>query len=232
MRGYFLIFVLFSASLYAEDINDPFEDINRITFEFNESLDRNFLKPVAETYSKAPKPIKKGVTNFFNNLEEVETTVNQVLQGKPKLALNDLTRFVINSTIGLGGFIDIATKIGLTRHEEDFDQTLALWGVPSGPYIMLPALGPSSLRDTLSRPFSSFLSVTFHMTESDVNIALKGIDALETRERLLEIESLIYGDRYDFVKDSYIQYLNYEVKDGVDVEDEFLEEMDDFLIDQ
>ena len=232
MRGYFLIFVLFSASLYAEDINDPLEDINRITFEFNESLDRNFLKPVAETYSKSPKLIKKGVTNFFNNLEEVETTVNQVLQGKPKLALNDLTRFVINSTIGLGGFIDIATKIGLTRHEEDFDQTLALWGVPSGPYIMLPALGPSSLRDTLSRPFSSFLSVTFHMTESDVNITLKGIDALETRERLLEIESLIYGDRYDFVKDSYIQYLNYEVKDGVDVEDEFLEEMDDFLIDQ
>ena len=232
MRGYFLIFILFSSSLYAEDINDPFEDINRVTFEFNESLDRNFLKPVAQTYSKAPNPIKKGVTNFFNNLEEVETTVNQVLQGKPKLALNDLTRFVINSTIGLGGFIDVATKMGLTRHEEDFDQTLALWGVPSGPYIMLPALGPSSLRDTLSRPFSSFLSVTFHMTESDVNIALKGIDALETRERLLEIESLIYGDRYDFVKDSYIQYLNYEVKDGVDVEDEFLEEMDDFLIDQ
>ena len=232
MRGYFLIFILFSSSLYAEDINDPFEDINRVTFEFNESLDRNFLKPFAQTYSKAPKPIKKGVTNFFNNLEEVETTVNQVLQGKPMLALNDLTRFVINSTIGLGGFLDVATKIGLTRHEEDFDQTLALWGVPSGPYIMLPALGPSSLRDTLSRPFSSFLSVTFHMTESDVNITLKGIDALETRERLLEIESLIYGDRYDFVKDSYIQYLNYEVKDGVDVEDEFLEEMDDFLIDQ
>ena len=232
MRGYFLIFILFNSSLYAEDINDPFEDINRVTFEFNESLDRIFLKPVATKYSKAPKPIKKGVTNFFNNLEEVETTVNQVLQGKPMLALNDLTRFVINSTIGLGGFIDVSTKMGLTRHEEDFDQTLALWGVPSGPYIMLPALGPSSLRDTLSRPFSSFLSVTFHMTESDVNIALKSIDALETRERLLEIESLIYGDRYDFVKDSYIQYLNYEVKDGVDVEDEFLEEMDDFLIDQ
>ena len=232
MRGYFLIFILFSSSLYAEDINDPFEDINRVTFEFNESLDRNFLKPVALAYSKTPIPIKKGVSNFFNNLEEVETSVNQVLQGKPVLALNDITRFVINSTIGLGGLIDVATKIGLTRHEEDFDQTLALWGVPSGPYIMLPALGPSSLRDTLARPFSSFLSVTFHMTETDVNIALKGIDALETRERLLEIESLIYGDRYDFVKDSYIQYLNYEVKDGVDVEDEFLEEMDDFLIDQ
>ena len=140
MRGYFLIFILFSTSLYAEDINDPFEDINRVTFEFNESLDRNFLKPVAQAYSKTPTPIKKGVSNFFNNLEEVETSVNQVLQGKPVLALNDITRFVINSSIGLGGLIDVATKIGLTRHEEDFDQTLALWGVPSGPYIMLPAL--------------------------------------------------------------------------------------------
>ena len=228
-----LIVSFLSVSLiYAEDINDPFEDINRITFKFNESLDNNFLKPVALTYSKAPKPIKKGISNFFNNLEEIETSVNQILQGKPKLAINDFSRFIINSTIGLGGFLDVATKIGLTRHEEEFDQTLALWGVPSGPYIMLPGLGPSTLRDTLARPFSSFLSVTFHMTESDVNLALKGMDALETRERLLEIESLIYGDRYNFVRDSYVQYMNYEINDGVNVEDEFIDDMDDLLIEQ
>jgi phospholipid-binding lipoprotein MlaA len=97
---------------------------------------------------------------------------------------------------------------------------------------MLPGLGPSTLRDTLARPFSSFLSVTFHMTESDVNLALKGMDALETRERLLEIESLIYGDRYNFVRDSYVQYMNYEINDGVDVEDEFIDDMDDLLIEQ
>jgi len=228
-----LIVSFLSVSLiYAEDINDPFEDINRITFKFNESIDDNFLKPVALTYSKAPKPIKKGISNFFDNLEEIETSVNQILQGKPKLAINDFSRFIINSTIGLGGFLDVATKIGLTRHEEEFDQTLALWGVPSGPYIMLPGLGPSTLRDTLARPFSSFLSVTFHMTESDVNLALKGMDALETRERLLEIESLIYGDRYNFVRDSYVQYMNYEINDGVDVEDEFIDDMDDLLIEQ
>ncbi|MDC3376349.1 VacJ family lipoprotein, partial [Gammaproteobacteria bacterium] len=202
------------------------------TFKFNESIDNNFLKPVALTYSKAPKPIKKGISNFFDNLEEIETSVNQILQGKPKLAINDFSRFIINSTIGLGGFLDVATKIGLTRHEEEFDQTLALWGVPSGPYIMLPGLGPSTLRDTLARPFSSFLSVTLHMTESDVNLALKGMDALETRERLLEIESLIYGDRYNFVRDSYVQYMNYEINDGVDVEDEFIDDMDDLLIEQ
>ena len=228
-----LIVSFLSVSLiYAEDINDPFEDINRTTFKFNESIDNNFLKPVALTYSKAPKPIKKGISNFFDNLEEIETSVNQILQGKPKLAINDFSRFIINSTIGLGGFLDVATKIGLTRHEEEFDQTLALWGVPSGPYIMLPGLGPSTLRDTLARPFSSFLSVTFHMTESDVNLALKGMDALETRERLLEIESLIYGDRYNFVRDSYVQYMNYEINDGVNVEDEFIDDMDDLLIEQ
>jgi len=228
-----LIVSFLSVSLiYAEDIDDPFEDINRITFKFNESIDNNFLKPVALTYSKAPKPIKKGISNFFDNLEEIETSVNQILQGKPKLAINDFSRFIINSTIGLGGFLDVATKIGLTRHEEEFDQTLALWGVPSGPYIMLPGLGPSTLRDTLARPFSSFLSVTFHMTESDVNLALKGMDALETRERLLEIESLIYGDRYNFVRDSYVQYMNYEINDGVNVEDEFIDDMDDLLIEQ
>lgn len=227
-----LVSFLSVSLIHAEDINDPFEDINRITFKFNESLDNNFLKPVALTYSKTPKPIKKGISNFFDNLEEIETSVNQILQGKPKLAINDFSRFIINSTIGLGGFLDVATKIGLTRHEEEFDQTLALWGVPSGPYIMLPGLGPSTLRDTLSRPFSSFLSVTFHMTESDVNLALKGMDALETRERLLEIESLIYGDRYNFVRDSYFQYMNYEINDGVDVEDEFIDDMDDLLIEQ
>lgn len=227
-----LVSFLSVSLIHAEDINDPFEDINRITFKFNESLDNNFLKPVALTYSKTPKPIKKGISNFFDNLEEIETSVNQILQGKPKLAINDFSRFIINSTIGLGGFLDVATKIGLTRHEEEFDQTLALWGVPSGPYIMLPGLGPSTLRDTLARPFSSFLSVTFHMTESDVNLALKGMDAIETRERLLEIESLIYGDRYNFVRDSYFQYMNYEINDGVDVEDEFIDDMDDLLIEQ
>ena len=225
----FLLFFLFSY-LHAEDINDPLEDFNRITFAFNESLDNRLAKPIAEIYSSFPKPIKTTVSNFFDNLEEIDTTVNQILQGKFAYAANDLTRFLINSTIGLAGIYDVATKIGLPRHEEDFGQTLALWGVPSGPYIMLPVLGPSSARDTFSRPVSSLLSITFHMTEDDVNLTLKAVDALETRERLLEIESLISGDRYNFVKESYVQYIQYEVSDGVNVEDNFLDEMDDFLI--
>tara|TARA_B100001093_G_scaffold137732_1_gene130241 strand:- start:391 stop:1089 length:699 start_codon:yes stop_codon:yes gene_type:complete len=229
----FLLFAIFLLVpiVISEEVKDPFEDLNRVTFEFNEKLDENFLKPIAKTYSRFPPKIKLGVTNFFNNLEDVETSLNQFLQGKPKKSLNDITRFLINSTIGLVGFIDVASKIGLDRHEEDFGQTLAVWGVGSGPYIMLPALGPSTLRDTLSRPVSSFSSITFHMTDADVNIALKSIDAIETRERLLDVESLLSGDRYSFVKDAYIQSISYEIKDGIDVEDKFIDDMDDFLID-
>jgi len=222
---------LSSISLLSDEINDPFENLNRKIFEFNENLDKKIAKPVAETYSKVPPRIKKGISNFFNNIEEVDTFVNQMLQGKPKQSINDLSRFIINSSVGLGGFIDVASRIGLDRHEEDFGQTLAVWGVDQGPYIMLPILGPSTLRDTFSRPVSSFLSVTFHMTDTDVNIALKGIDAIETRERLLDVESLLSGDKYSFVKDAYIQSMNYEIKDGIDVEDEFIDDMDDFLID-
>ena len=229
---YFLIILITPLLISADQVNDPFEEINRKTYEFNESLDANILKPVAEVYSNFPPKVKKGVTNFFNNLEEVDTFINQLLQGKPKESINDLSRFVINTTIGIGGIFDVASKMGLERHEEDFGQTLAVWGVGEGPYIMLPFLGPSTLRDTLSRPVSSFLSVTFHMTEDDVNIALKSIDALETRERLLDVESLLSGDKYVFVKDAYIQSMYYEIKDGIDVKDEFVDDMDDFLIDQ
>ena len=221
-----------STHAFGDEVNDPFENLNRKTFEFNENMDEKILKPIAEAYSELPPKIKLGFSNFFNNLEEVDTFVNQLLQGKPKESINDFTRFIINTTIGLGGFIDVASKVGLERHEEDFGQTLAVWGVGQGPYIMLPILGPSTLRDTLSRPVSSFLSVTFHMTETDVNLALKGMDAIETREKLLDVEALLSGDKYAFVKDAYIQSMYYEIKDGEDVEDDFINDMDDFLIDE
>ena len=231
MNKLLMSLLLFSSFISSEEVSDPFEDINRLTFEINETLDEVIARPTANFYSKFPTPIKKGVTNLFDNLEEINTSVNQALQGKPLTALNDISRFVINSTIGIAGIFDVATAMGLKRHEEDFGQTLALWGAPAGPYIMLPVLGPHTLRDLFGRPVSSFLSVTFHMTESDVNFGLNMIDALETRERLLEVESLLSGDKYYFVRDSYIQYLDYEIKDGVNVQDDFTDEMDDFLID-
>jgi phospholipid-binding lipoprotein MlaA len=226
----FLLILLLSFPMFGEEINDPFEDLNRDIFIFNEKLDEKLLKPAALTYRKVtPQFARTGVTNFFNNLEEIDTTINQVLQGEIKYAFNDASRFVINSTIGLLGLIDVASKMGLQRHEEDFGQTLGVWGFNSGPYIMIPFLGPSNPRDLLSRPISSFLSGTFAMEDNDVKLTLVGIDALETRERLLDAETLIIGDKYIFVKDAYVQSREYEINNGSTEDDEFLDDMDDIF---
>ena len=226
----FLLFLLLSFPIFGEEINDPFEDLNRDIFIFNEKLDEKLLKPAALTYRKVtPQFARTGVTNFFNNLEEIDTTINQVLQGEIKYAFNDAGRFVINSTIGLFGLIDVASKIGLERHEEDFGQTLGVWGFNSGTYIMIPFLGPSNTRDLLSRPISSFLSGTFAMEDNDVKLTLVGIDALETRERLLDAETLIIGDKYIFVKDAYLQSREYEINNGSTEDDEFLDDMEDIF---
>ena len=226
----FLFVLLFSLPVFSEEISDPFEDLNRDIFIFNEKLDEKLLKPAAIAYRKVtPQFARSGVTNFFNNLEEIDTTINQVLQGEIKYAFNDAGRFVINTTIGLFGLIDVASKMGLERHEEDFGQTLGVWGVDSGPYIMIPFLGPSNPRDLLSRPISSFLSGTFAMEDNDVKITLVGIDALETRERLLDAETLIIGDKYIFVKDAYVQSREYEINNGSTEDDEFLDDMEDIF---
>ena len=226
----FLLILLLSFPIFGEEINDPFEDLNRDIFIFNEKLDEKLLKPAALSYRKVtPQFARTGVTNFFNNLEEIDTTINQVLQGEIKYAFNDAGRFVINSTIGLFGLIDVASKMGLEKHEEDFGQTLGVWGFDSGPYIMIPFLGPSNPRDLLSRPISSFLSGTFAMEDNDVKITLVGIDALETRERLLDAETLIIGDKYIFVKDAYIQSREYEINNGSTEDDEFLDDMEDIF---
>ena len=226
----FLLILLLSFPIFGEEINDPFEDLNRDIFIFNEKLDEKLLKPAALTYRKVtPQFARTAVTNFFNNLEEIDTTINQVLQGEIKYAFNDAGRFVINSTVGLFGLIDVASKMGLEKHEEDFGQTLGVWGFDSGPYIMIPFLGPSNPRDLLSRPISSFLSGTFAMEDNDVKITLVGIDALETRERLLDAETLIIGDKYIFVKDAYIQSREYEINNGSTEDDEFLDDMEDIF---
>ena len=226
-----LIFVV-SNNTFSEEIHDQFEDFNRITFNINDSLDNKIAKPVAVVYGDiTPQFIQNRITRFFKNLAEIDTFINQALQGKPKLAINDFGRFAINSSIGLFGFFDVATKMGLEAHDEDFGQTLGVWGVPDGPYLMLPIIGPSNARDIMSRPISSFLSGTFAMTDTDVKLTLTALDALETRERYLDFEAMITGDRYTFVKDAYVQSRDYEIFDGEMTEDDFLEDMDDFLID-
>ena len=224
------LLLLLSNFILAND--DPFEEYNRQVWAFNEFLDDNFAKPTAEVYTSiTPDFIEVGITNFFRNLNELDNTANQLLQGRPLLAINDFTRFLINSTIGLGGFIDVGSKFGLERHDEDFGQTLGTWGVGSGPFLMIPIYGPSSPRGLAGRSVSSVLSGTFAIEETDVRIGLTALDALETRARYLEVETLIIGDRYSFIRDSYMQYQAFESSNGEDQPDDFVDDMDDFLLD-
>tara|TARA_B100000579_G_scaffold318664_1_gene268175 strand:+ start:2415 stop:3119 length:705 start_codon:yes stop_codon:yes gene_type:complete len=224
------LLLILSNFLLAND--DPFEEYNRKVWAFNEYLDDNFAKPTAEIYtSVTPDFIEVGITNFFRNLNELDNTANQLLQGRPLLAINDFSRFLINSTLGLGGFIDVGSKLGLGRHDEDFGQTLGTWGVGSGPFLMIPLYGPSTPRGLAGRSVSSVLSGTFAIEETDVRIGVTALDALETRARYLEVETLIIGDRYSFIRDSYMQYQEFESSNGENQPDDFVDDMDDFLLD-
>ena len=232
LRYFYTCVTVMSISLNVEATQDPFEDINRKIWTFNEYLDDNIAKPTAEIYTNiTPDFIEIGITNFFRNINELDNTANQLLQGKPVYAMNDFARFIINTSIGLLGFIDVASKLGLERHDEDFGQTLGTWGVSKGPFLMIPLYGPSTPRSLAGRSVSSVLTGTFAIEETDVRIGITALDALETRSRYLEVETLIIGDRYSFIRDSYMQYLDFESSDGEDQSDDFVDDMDDFLLD-
>ena len=229
---YILIYLSILISFQSYGAEDPFEDYNRKIWAFNEFLDDNFAKPTAEIYTSiAPEFFEIAMSNFFRNLNELDNTANQLLQGKPLLAANDFSRFLINSTIGFGGLIDVGSSFGLERHDEDFGQTLGVWGVSSGPFLMIPIYGPSTPRGLAGRSVSSVLSGTFAIEETDARLGITALDALETRARYLEVETLIIGDRYSFIRDSYMQYQEFESSNGEDQPDDFVDDMDDFLLD-
>ncbi len=152
-----LVALLFNPFLVAE--NDPLEEINRVTLKVNKTLDNAVATPVARFYQKiTPDIVELGIYNSISNIDDISVSLNNILQGKFKDGFSDIARFTINSTLGLAGFIDVATRMGFDKHDEDFGQTLAVWGVPHGPYIMLPVLGPSSLRDAAAMIPDAFLS--------------------------------------------------------------------------
>ena len=226
-RFLFLFFISTFSIAENEDVNvDPFESTNRIVFEISDDLDTMIIRPVAEIYRDVtPRFIKNSVTNFFYNLSEVDTIINQLFHGIIVLAGQDSLRFLINSTIGIVGFVDVATRVGFERHDEDFGQTLGYWGVPAGPYVFLPLIGPSTIRDSFSKPTSWFLSGNLSVSDYEAKIIINLLDAVETRERLLVAEKLIVGDKYEFVKSVYLQSRNDLVFDG-EVEDEFLTDLE------
>ena len=228
MKRFLFLFFISTFSIAEDDevTVDPFISTNRIVFEVSDDLDTMILRPVAEIYRDVtPRFIKNSISNFFYNLSEVDTIVNQLLQGKIVLAGQDSLRFLINSTIGIVGFVDVATRVGFERHDEDFGQTLGYWGVPAGPYVFLPVIGPSTIRDSFSKPTSWFLSGNLSVSDEEAKIFINLLDAVETRERLLVAEKLIVGDKYEFVKSVYIQTRKDLVFDG-DVEDEFLTDLE------
>ena len=208
--------------------NDRLENLNRTAFVFNEALDNIFLKPAAKTYKAAvPDPLEKGILNVFSNLNEITNVFNDLLQGKFAQAGNDSGRFLINTTVGVGGLFDVAQRAGLDKSEgEDFGQTLAVWGVGSGPYLMLPLVGPSTLRDAPSKFFDSFANPLGYMDHVSTRNSMRGLDLLAMRADLLALDDVISGDRYLFVRDVYLQRREYLTSDGA-IEDDF-GDLDDY----
>ena len=222
----YLLSILFLSS-YIFTETDPLKNLNQKTHNLNQALDLQVASPVARFYKRiTPDFIEIGVTNFTQNVEDLSIGVNNILQGKIKSGFSDLGRFTINSTIGIAGFLDIASDMGLEKHDEDFGQTLAVWGVPDGPYLVLPGLGPSTMRDTLAMIPDAFLTPLWLIDHDRTSYSLTAIDLIDTRARYLGLESVVIGDEYLFYRDAYLQSRQFEIKDG-QIEDDF-DDFDDF----
>ncbi|MFA7300594.1 MAG: VacJ family lipoprotein [Sideroxydans sp.] len=184
---------------------DPFESFNRKVYIFNDTADRAVLKPVAQAYSKAVPTLGKTlINNFFSNLDDVQVTFNDLLQFKFAQAASDGSRVLFNSTFGIFGLLEVTTR--LEKHNEDFGQTLRYWGVPAGPYLMLPLLGPSTVTDASGRYADSFVSVTSNTGHVPTRNSLYLVSGINTRARLLDSEKVLDDvlDRYSFLRDAYL----------------------------
>ncbi len=206
---------------------DPLENINRVIFAFNTTADNIITKPIAKTYKTVvPEVYRMLIGNVFSNLNDVWVGVNNLLQGKPKAALSDWTRVVINSTVGLGGIADIATDLGLSPHNEDFGQTLGRWGMPPGPYLVLPILGPSNVRDGLSI-VPDYLSDPLRRLKAGDRDRSRIVRLVDTRAYVFDAEKLIESaaiDRYDLVRDGYLSRRRSLIYDGDPPEEPALRE--------
>jgi phospholipid-binding lipoprotein MlaA len=196
---------------------DPWESWNRGVYRVNDKFDRALAKPVARTYVRVvPQPIRSGVRNFFDNLGMTTVLINDTLQGKFRAAANDLGRFLLNSTLGLGGLLDPATPAGLDKNNEDFGQTLGHWGVHPGPFVELPILGPSDLRDAPGKLVDAYTNPHEYIRNVGVKWGLYGVYLVDTRAGLLSLDETLQHvyDPYAFIRDAYLQRRAYLVSDG------------------
>lgn len=213
--------------------HDPWEGMNRKLYRFNEVVDKVTLKPVAKAYRKVvPEPVRRGVSNFGNNLATPGSVINNFLQAKPERGFSELARFLLNSTFGIGGLFDVASAAGLEAHHEDFGQTAAVWGIPDGPYLMLPLMGPQTLRDAMSLPLNVQTDPLTHYENSSVRDPIWILRLVDVRTRILALEELMDDsqDPYVTLRESYLQNREFEIYDGdPPVDDDFY---DDFLEDE
>lgn len=198
--------------------HDPFEPYNRTMHAFNDLLDRVLLKPLAEGYKEiTPEPVDESVSNFFANLGDVVNALNNLLQFKFEAALNDTARVVYNTTFGIGGLFDVATRFGLPKHNEDFGQTLGHWGVGEGYYLVLPVLGPSTTRDAFGLVVDYQANPVTHLEPRSHRYALRALEGIDTRADLLRAERALGEaalDPYLFMRDAYLQRRRNLVYDG------------------
>ena len=204
------------ASLPNPNPRDPLEPLNRQTHKLNDSVDRAVLKPVATFYrAKVPALVRTRVSNFFGNLTDAWSAVNSLMQFRLQDAEENFARFHLNTMFGLFGVFDIASDVGIERHREDFGQTLGRWGVPAGPYIVLPLLGPSTLRDTLALPVDWRYDLISSFRPIDLRNTTYAVRAVDTRSNLLRVSSVLEEaslDTYSFVRDAYLQRRRAEIQ--------------------
>jgi phospholipid-binding lipoprotein MlaA len=214
-------FITISPLSRADSDKDPWEEINRLIFSFNDTLDTYALKPLAQGYQfVTPHIVQDGVHNAFNNMGEVKNLTNNLLQAKFHSAGVDTSRLLFNSTMGLLGLIDVATPMGLWRNDEDFGQTLGGWGVNSGPYLVLPFLGPSTLRDAPAILPDAYITPNHYIDDVPARNGVYGISMIDGRAQYINSEKLISGDKYSFIRNVYLQSREFKVKDE-NVKDDF-----------
>ena len=198
-------------------VEDPYEGFNRKVYAFNTTVDRYSLKPAAKVYRAViPRFARTGVSNFFDNLGTPPSSLNNFLQGKPQEGMSEMARFVFNSTIGLGGLIDVAGKSGIEANPEDFGQTFATWGMPSGPYIYLPIFGPSTGLDLFARPFDFYSDPLNYIDDTGTEDKLRILRIVQIRAQLLSAEGLIEDseDPYVALREAFLQNREFRIFDG------------------
>ena len=198
---------------------DPWRVSNERIFNFNDFIDEIVVKPVARTYSLfVPRFGRQLIGNFFSNIDDINVFVNDLLQLKFDAAVSDCGRFLINSSIGLFGFFDVATGFELRKNEEDFGQTLAHWGVGTGPYVVLPVFGASNVRDSFGLVLDTLFNPVQYQNEESLRITFWLLEELDARARVLALDELIVGDEYLFIREAYIQRRGFLISDGRNVE--------------